>query len=465
MKKKVIILGAGVGGLSAGYVLAKQGYEVVIIEKAPIAGGLAITKSHDGFRYDLGPHNIHTRHDHILKFLKRTFSSLFSYAPTFKVHKNGVFVPYPLRGLKVITSLPAWKVPVSIASFLAARIKMFAGEPGDDASFGAWIRNRFGNVLYREYFYNYPKKVWGIDPDEIDRHVGEKRIPLLSLAEIIRSMVLGRKPRLDHPEVTDANFYLREGIGELPDFFAKEFRKHGGTIHFNAEPLSVLHDGQSVTGVIVNTNEMRCDALLSTIPLADFIRLFKAAPDDLTKKIQQLDYCASVLLFLKINRAGVLPATMVYFSESEILFSRVSDFGAFSDTMVPAGKTLLCFEFPCTVGDALWNRTAKELAEHASEVLGDKRLVSPSEIEGSFVEYVSHSYPRFRKGFSENRSAALNFLAGFRNVISYGRQGGFSYVNTDAVTDMGFNAADAVIMAEAMGFSLVEWFNAHQKGE
>src|SRR5580658_2183226 len=77
-KKKVVIFGAGLAGLSSGWVLARNGYEVVLLEKTGENGGLAVTKSRDGYEYDLGPHNIHSMHGHIITFLKRQFgSSLF----------------------------------------------------------------------------------------------------------------------------------------------------------------------------------------------------------------------------------------------------------------------------------------------------------------------------------------------------------------------------------------------------
>eukprot|EP01045_Picozoa_sp_COSAG04_P060788 COSAG04_NODE_30863_length_260_cov_0.639752_1_plen_47_part_10 len=39
MQKKIIIIGAGPGGLTSGMILAHRGYDVTILEKADVLGG------------------------------------------------------------------------------------------------------------------------------------------------------------------------------------------------------------------------------------------------------------------------------------------------------------------------------------------------------------------------------------------------------------------------------------------
>ncbi|MDO8056058.1 MAG: phytoene desaturase family protein [Candidatus Hermodarchaeota archaeon] len=53
--KKVVVIGAGVGGLSAAALLAKNGFEVEVIEKTGAPGGRARVWKKDGFVYDMGP--------------------------------------------------------------------------------------------------------------------------------------------------------------------------------------------------------------------------------------------------------------------------------------------------------------------------------------------------------------------------------------------------------------------------
>ncbi|MDS1031077.1 phytoene desaturase family protein [Porphyromonadaceae sp. NP-X] len=55
MKEKVIIVGAGLGGLATGLRLAKEGYEVEFLEKNDKAGGRLNQIKKDGFTFDTGP--------------------------------------------------------------------------------------------------------------------------------------------------------------------------------------------------------------------------------------------------------------------------------------------------------------------------------------------------------------------------------------------------------------------------
>jgi phytoene dehydrogenase-like protein len=52
----IIIIGAGVGGLSAAIRLARQGYSVQVLEARPQAGGLASGFTAGGFTFDAGPY-------------------------------------------------------------------------------------------------------------------------------------------------------------------------------------------------------------------------------------------------------------------------------------------------------------------------------------------------------------------------------------------------------------------------
>lgn len=53
--EKIIIIGAGFGGLATAAILAKKGHEVVVIEKNDKPGGRANLLERDGFRFDMGP--------------------------------------------------------------------------------------------------------------------------------------------------------------------------------------------------------------------------------------------------------------------------------------------------------------------------------------------------------------------------------------------------------------------------
>ena len=54
-KKKIIIIGGGIGGLGAACLLAKKGHEVALFEKNSKLGGRANVFTEDGYTFDMGP--------------------------------------------------------------------------------------------------------------------------------------------------------------------------------------------------------------------------------------------------------------------------------------------------------------------------------------------------------------------------------------------------------------------------
>ena len=53
--KRVVVIGAGFGGISAAAYLAQAGYEVTVYEKNSWVGGRARVLKRDGFQMDMGP--------------------------------------------------------------------------------------------------------------------------------------------------------------------------------------------------------------------------------------------------------------------------------------------------------------------------------------------------------------------------------------------------------------------------
>ncbi|MEC4814944.1 MAG: C-3',4' desaturase CrtD [Scytonema sp. PMC 1069.18] len=53
-KSRVVVIGAGIGGLTAGALLARRGYNVLILDQALVPGGCASTFKRKGFTFDVG---------------------------------------------------------------------------------------------------------------------------------------------------------------------------------------------------------------------------------------------------------------------------------------------------------------------------------------------------------------------------------------------------------------------------
>jgi len=54
MNDLALIIGAGIGGLTTGALLAKKGWQVIILEQSSRIGGCCGTFSRSGFKFDVG---------------------------------------------------------------------------------------------------------------------------------------------------------------------------------------------------------------------------------------------------------------------------------------------------------------------------------------------------------------------------------------------------------------------------
>ena len=75
-KKKIVIVGAGPGGLTAAWELLKEGnsqYEVVILEMSDVVGGMAKSVIHNGDIMDVGGHRFFSKEKTVLEWWKNVF--------------------------------------------------------------------------------------------------------------------------------------------------------------------------------------------------------------------------------------------------------------------------------------------------------------------------------------------------------------------------------------------------------
>lgn len=71
MKYDVIIIGSGLAGLTAGLLLTKKGYRVLILEKKPFVGGRTASWDEDGMKVESGFHRVIGYYKHFPRVLKK----------------------------------------------------------------------------------------------------------------------------------------------------------------------------------------------------------------------------------------------------------------------------------------------------------------------------------------------------------------------------------------------------------
>jgi protoporphyrinogen oxidase len=94
----VVIIGAGPAGLTAAYLLSKEGVPVTVLESDGLVGGIARTVEYQGYRFDIGGHRFFTKIAPVEALWHELLGSEFIRVPRLsRIHYNGRFFDYPLK--------------------------------------------------------------------------------------------------------------------------------------------------------------------------------------------------------------------------------------------------------------------------------------------------------------------------------------------------------------------------------
>src|SRR5437764_13017044 len=103
LEKPTVVIGAGPAGLTAGYLLAKLGLPVIVLEAEDQVGGIAKTAVRDGYRFDLGGHRFFTKAKEVEALWHEIMAEEFLTRPRMSriywrdSRGHGKFLDYPLR--------------------------------------------------------------------------------------------------------------------------------------------------------------------------------------------------------------------------------------------------------------------------------------------------------------------------------------------------------------------------------
>ena len=466
-KQRIVIIGAGPTGLGVAHRLYKLGVlrsntQVVILEQAQEAGGLVSSyRDQQGFLWDNGGHVVFSHYpyyDHVLDEAVMEWEKRSRAAYAFMMGSSGKrkFIPYPVQNS--IHMMDDKEQSKSLQGLENIAQHPISEKPKD---FDEWLVRNFGEGLCEVFMRKYNRKVWTVDPSEMNALWMGERVAVPNVHNIkakITAAKIGQK------EAKDTKWG--------PNHFFR-YPRYGGTGAIwkgvaDRLPQGWFHYTQTVTKIDSENKVLRVhdrgggpdyvlkyDHLVTTAPLDVFIGMV----EDSDPALQKMRETAAKFVYSHTHVVGIglrgqppdylANKSWIYFPDSDSPFYRVTILSNYADDMVPvAGKfwSLMCETAEPKVNSDPDYWKESNLVEATITALVLYGFVNRQDVVSKYHRYLDHGYPvpfLLRNDFLEFIQPWLEERA----IFSRGRFGGWRYEvgNQDHSFMQGVELADRLM--------------------
>ncbi|MBX3004973.1 MAG: FAD-dependent oxidoreductase [Anaerolineales bacterium] len=451
-KEKIVVLGAGVGGLAAGYFLARTGkYDVTVLEKEAVIGGLCGSFEHDGFVLDYGAHKLYSIIPGVLDEATSLMGDRLIQLPKKnRLYLEGKLLDYPLKLGNLAQALgPVRFLQIGFGYGIEVLKGIFNRKaPG---SYKDYIIRRFGRPTYELVFEPLADKVWG-DPATLHPEMARTRLPASGGMELVLKLLGLKKETAD----TNAEFfyYPKAGFGDWPQALAEGIAAHGGRVLTGVDVQGLeMQDGRvrSVKTAIAGTAQtIASDYLVSSLPLPLIGRMvFGNTDETFNQAVTGLQFRHLIMVYVWVKRPLVMEDQWVFFPQRNVVFSRLFEQKQMNPALGPADRTVVTADFTAAEGSALWQASDAELTQQVIDGMVKTGLIRADEVTNSLVIRKHNFYPRYDLGYAERMKLVSDKLRQVPNLLTTGRIGMYNYNNSDHCADMGRFIAEHLAAGEA----------------
>ncbi len=427
---EIVILGAGLTGLSAAYHLEQQGFfNYKIFEKESTIGGLCRSITENGFTFDYTGHLLHIGDDYFRSFIEKCvgFENFNAIARRSFIYSQERYTKYPYQ--INLFGLPPETIAECIEGYVTKK------NYKNTKTFYNWVLTNFGAGFAKNFFFPYQTKIFDYPVEKLSSSWTGRFVPNTSL----REMLLGA---------------LRENPDEEIGYNAKFFYPKTGGIFFwinklyeqLINPVQINYCVKAIdlvnkTVIFTNGHHEQYKQLITTLPLDELLKLCKESPATNLKATIKKLLCNSVVNFnIGIARPDLSDKHWIYYPEHNYPFYRIGFSHNFSSTMAPEGHSSLYGEF------SYLKKSEQEINSCLQESLKvTKKLfgLQEHEIVLEKIIRIRHAYVIYNNWRDKNITALLKTLEEY-NVHSTGRYGEWKYASMQEGFLDGKKVADIV---------------------
>jgi protoporphyrinogen oxidase len=434
----ILIIGAGLAGLSAAYHL--RGVPYKILEREREAGGLCRSYVKDGFTFDYTGHLLHFRQTAIKALVETLLpDQLQRHARKSYVFSHDTYTEYPFQ---VNThGLPPQVVRECLLGFIATLSESSSRPPSENRSFKEWIIDSLGEGFAKHFMVPFNEKLWQVSLDELTSDWVSWLVPKPDVKDVvngalgIKDKAFGYNPSFLYP--------ASGGIKVLPEAFLPGVDQLSyGSELAEIETASRRALFRSSRGERTETYER----VVSTIPLPELVRRCVDLPPSMHELAAALRWVSVYNVNLAVAREHISDKHWVYFPEHRYPFYRAGFPMNFSPDMGRAGCSSLYVEISHQPAEQESEEVLIERVRRGLEQAGVLRRTD--DIVMADVKNLHYAYVLFDR--HRNR-AVQELLAELerRGISSIGRYGLWEHTSMEDAIAQGQQIAARLRMKAA----------------